>query len=192
MKLGLAAVVVLGASACGGGKGRLELVAVGATDYHAAPNKCSITDNAGGALEELTDHYKAKDGKGVVYKAVKPGTARIDCGEHNSVRIEVREVAKIALRRNDGSTTPTKVGGYAPTVCLVAFDKAGKELELGTLVEGVQITYSDHMSRVVDHGMGGAGSAACGSQQMTNRAGIAKVTGTWQGRGAATELVVIP
>jgi hypothetical protein len=189
MKLEIAVVMMVGA--CGGGGGRTEHYAVGATDYYASPNKCSIVDNAAGAVVELADHYQAKDGKGVVFQTVKPGTAKVQCGDDKATLV-VTEVAKVELQRVDAATTPAALGTYAPTICLIAFAKDGTRLELGTLVDGVDFQFSEHMSRVVDHGMGGAGSAACGAQQWTNKAGIATVTATWRGHSAKAELEIQP
>src|SRR5687768_15609719 len=134
---------------CGGGGGRTEHYAVGATDYYASPNKCSIV-GAPDAVVELKDHYKAKDGKGVVFEAVKPGTAKVDCGD-SSATIVVAEVARVELQRVDAAKTPAALGTYAPTICLIAYNKDGKQLQLGTLVDGVEFQFSDHVSRVVDH-----------------------------------------
>ena len=96
---------------CGGGGGRTEHYAVGATDYYASPNKCSIV-GAPDAVVELKDHYKAKDGKGVVFEAVKPGTAKVDCGD-SSATIVVAEVARVELQRVDAAKTPAALGTYA-------------------------------------------------------------------------------
>ncbi len=177
MKLNLAVVVVLGA--CGGGTGTTEYYAVGAKAYFASPDRCSILDNAAGTLVEVSDHYNSKDGKGVVFEAIKPGRATIACGDRKTA-IMVAEVAKVELQEL-GDGMPSELGTYGPTICLIAFAKDGKQLELGTLIDGVDFQFSDHTSRVVDHGMGGAGSAACGAQQWTKKPGVATVTATWRG-----------
>jgi hypothetical protein len=189
MKLGVAIAISL--CACGGGSKRTTYYAVGAKDYNASPVSCSIVDNAGGALVAVADHYKAKDGKGVVFEAVKPGKARIECADgNNGMTVEVREAARLELRRNDGAKTPFPVGAYAPTFCLKAFDTGGTELELGTIVDGATFEWSEHVSRVVDHGMGGAGSASCVPQGMGHKEGSGTVSGTWHGLSAKGEFEV--
>jgi len=180
-------VMVLGA--CGGG--RTEYFAVGATNYFAAPNGCTVTDNAGGAIVELRDHYKSQDGKGLVFQAAKVGTAKIDCGDDYSAKIVVREPVKIAFERIGAPDEIAVTGTYGPVICVRAYDKDGKQLELGLLVDGVEVTWSEHMSRVVDHGMGGPGNPACGEEQWAHKPGIATVTGTWRGMTTKAEVKIV-
>lgn len=189
MKLGVAIVVSL--CACGGGSKQTTYYAVGAKDYNAAPGRCSIVDNAGGALVAVADHYKAKDGQGIVFEAVKPGKARIECADGNyGMTIEVREAARLELRRFDGDKQPFPIGSYAPKFCLRALDKAGTELELGTLVDGATFEWSEHVSNVVDHGMGGVGNASCTPQGMGHKQGSGTVSGTWRGFSAKADFEV--
>jgi hypothetical protein len=187
------AILATAIALCACKSDRTLYYAVGAKDYNAAPESCSIVDNAAGALVAVTDPYKGgkTDGKGVVFEAVKPGTARIECKDsHYGAKIEVREAAKVELRRTDGSKAPFAVGSYAPPFCLKAFDKDGKELELGTLLDGAVFEWSEHVSRVVDHGMGGAGNASCASEGMGHKEGMGTVSGTWRGFSAKAEFEV--
>ncbi len=178
-------VLVVVLAACGGS--RTERFAVGATSYLAAPSRCSIVDTGGGSIVELADHHEAEDGKGIVFRAIKAGTAKIDCEGNYGATIDVREASKIELLRVDGAKTPVAVGTGAPTICVQAFDKDGAELQVGTLVEGVDIRFSEHVRHVVDHGMGGGGSPACGREQSADKEGVATVTATWRGMTAKSE-----
>jgi hypothetical protein len=159
--------------------------AVGAQDYNASPVSCAIAGNAAGALRAVPDHHETADGRGLVFEAVKPGEARIECKDGNhGLTIEVRAPVKLVLRRAHGSSAPFPVGAYAPVFCLKALDEDGAELELGRWVEGAVFEWSEHVSRVYSHGLGGSGNASCAPQGLAVKEGAGTITGTWRGLSA--------
>lgn len=111
--------------------------------------------------------------------------------------IEVREPVRIALEAApEASATPIPTGKYAPAHGIVAFDaKDAKDakLNVGMRVENAAFGYSDHLSRVVDHGMGSFGGGPnnrCSPQLMTHKEGRANVTATWRGFTASSSFEV--
>lgn len=180
---------VLSIGACSGG--HVETHAVGSISYHAAPTSCQLQGNDGGALEVLTDHYQATDGRGLVFKALKSGAATIKCGDEKTT-VKVREAAKIELLRVDGESKAVAVDElYAPGFCIRALDKKGKQLKVGRFTEGIEFTVSDHLRSISSHGMGGPGpGAACLSEHGPDKAGTAKIAVSWKGMVADASLEI--
>lgn len=179
----LATAVAIGGAACSNQEP--TAYAVGSLAYHAAPEACQIVKNDG-AIKAEPDHHEARDGKGLVFAVLAPGEAVIQCGG-DKTPVAARAATRLEIARTDGEAGPVADSDlYLPAHCIRAFDQAGKQLEVGSLTQGIEFTTSEHLGQVVDHGMGGAGDAACLPQQSPRKPGAARISVAWQGMTAET------
>jgi hypothetical protein len=161
--------------------------AVGARDHYRFDSSCRVADNDG-AIVVIPDVRRP------TFEAVKPGKARIECGDdYGSITLVVRTPVRVALRRDDRKTTPIPMGGYTPSFCLVAFDHDGTELRLGMLVKGAEFRWSDHVRRTTGHGMFPPAEwldHACEQDGMADKEGTARLAADWHGFSANAELEI--